>query len=78
MREKKAPPDHQAFFTPGQAADWTGLSIRTIYKYCEKGASPQLPHTYGPGGKILIIRDALSGWLALFQARPRRPKRGSS
>ena len=76
MNETKQPDDNQPRISVAQAAALVpALSKRTIYNYCRAGADPEIPHQYGPGGKILIRRDAIFEWLERFKARPRRKRR---
>jgi Helix-turn-helix domain len=75
VKEENPPHNQPPLLTAKEAAAWARQSVRTIYNYCQPGADPQIPHIYGPGGKILIVQDALRGWLERFKARPRRKRR---
>ena len=70
-KERKLPDGVSPLLTPEQVAKYTGLSIRTIYKYCGPKANPQILHYRTPDGGIRIDLDDLKRWLGKFKNRPR-------
>ena len=70
-KERKLPDGVTPLLTPEQAAEYTSLSVRTIYKYCGPDANPQIPHYRTPDGGIRIDLVDLKRWLSKFKNRPR-------
>ena len=73
-KDRKLPAGVTPLLTPEQAAEYTGLSIRTINKYCGPRADLQIPHYRTPDGGIRIDLDDLKRWLSEFKNRPRRKR----
>jgi excisionase family DNA binding protein len=47
------------YLTPRQAADWFGLSVRTLDRYRASGEGPAF-HRFG--GRIRYLREDLQAW----------------
>ncbi len=47
------------YLTPRQAADWLGLSVRTLDRYRASGEGPVF-HRFG--GRIRYLREDLQAW----------------
>jgi predicted DNA-binding transcriptional regulator AlpA len=75
MKDDKKPADRQRLLTAKEVAEYTGFSIRTIYKYSRDEANPQLVSTPGPGGHLRFLQEDVDAWLLKF---PRRSKRTSA
>lgn len=51
-------------------ASYSGLSVRTLRHYIELPPDEALP-CYRVGGKILVRRSELDGWIAQYRSRGR-------
>jgi hypothetical protein len=77
MKDQKddTPPQHRrSRITAEQAAEYTGLSVRTIYKYCRGDVRPVILHRRGPDGVIRIFVEDLEDWFEKLKDRPRKPR----
>ena len=73
-KDRRLPDGVTPLLTAEQAAEYIGLSIQTVYKYCRPKANPQIPHYRTPDGGIRIDIDDLKRWLSEFRSRPRKPR----